>query len=459
MCGSPRVRPEINADAEPVLRREAGLFQVIAYGVGNIIGAGIYVLVGDAAGLAGGAVWLAFLVGAVVALFTGLSYAELAATYPKAASEYVFLGRAYGNRSLSFLTQWMMLVTEVVAAAAVALGFAGYLSNVVQVPLIPTAAALLILLTVVALTGIKQSLKVNTVLSMVAIGGLIVVVGSGIGKIGSTGSASYVASPNGIPGILAATVLVFFAYIGFDNISNLSEETKEPEKTIPRALLASLALSTVLYVLVGLASVSLVPWQELAVSEAPLALAVASVLGPSGSDLLTIAALLTTLNTVLVLLLVSSRIIYGLGREGALPRPLGWVSKRTRAPVVASIVTLAIALAVLPLGQIGAIAKVTSFGSLLTFALVNLALLHLRRVAPHLSRPFKVPLSVGWVSVTGLLGLVSCLALLTQFDWLSVVLGLCLPLSGMLLDFAMRGKRAIATVDASLHQPHEREGM
>ena len=447
------MRPDHIESERPALRREAGLFQVVAYGVGNIIGAGIYVLVGDASGLAGGAVWLAFLVGAVVALFTGLSYAELASTYPRAASEYIFLGRAYGNRLLSFLTQWMMLVTEVVAAAAVALGFAGYLSTVVQVPLIPTAAALLVLLTFVALTGIKQSLKLNTVLSIVAIGGLVVVCVAGIGKIGST---SYVTSPNGVPGILAATALVFFAYIGFDNISNLSEETKEPEKTIPRALLASLALSTVLYLLVGLVSVSLVPWQRLAASEAPLALAVSSVLGQTGSDILTVAGLMTTLNTALVLLLVSSRIIYGLGREGALPEKLGWVSKRTHAPVVASLVTLAIALSVLPLGQVGAIANVTSFGSLLTFALVNLALLHLRRVAPHLSRPFKVPLSIGWVSVTGLLGLISCLVLLTQFDWLSVALGLCLPTSGMILDIAMKGKRELTTLDAALHQPHER---
>lgn len=447
------MKPDPNPDKETSLRREAGLFQVITYGVGNIIGAGIYVLVGDASGLAGGLVWLAFLVGAVVALFTGLSYAELAAAYPRAASEYVFLGRAYGNRSLSFLTQWMMLVTEVVAAAAVALGFAGYLSTVVQVPLIPTAAALLILLTLVALTGIKQSLKLNTVLSIVAIAGLIVVVGAGFGKIGS---ASYAASPNGIPGVLAATVLVFFAYIGFDNIANLSEETKEPEKTIPRGLLASVALSAILYVLVGLASVSLVPWWRLAASEAPLALAVSTVLGQSGSDILTVAALLTTFNTVLVLLLVSSRIIYGLGREGALPRPLGRVSKRTGAPVVASLLTLAIALAILPLGQVSTIAKVTSFGSLLTFALVNLALLHLRRVAPNLSRPFRAPFSIGWVSVTGLLGLVSCLVLLTQFDWLSVVLGLCLPVSGVVLDLVMRGRRQITAVDAAIHQRHER---
>jgi len=125
-----------------------------------------------------------------VALFTGLSYAELATVYPEATSEYVFLGRAYGNRALSFLTQWTMLVTEVVAAAAVALGFAGYLSTIVDVPLIPTAAALLILLTVVSSAGTKQSLKFNTVLSLKAIAGLVVIVGAGIGKVGSASYAS-----------------------------------------------------------------------------------------------------------------------------------------------------------------------------------------------------------------------------------------------------------------------------
>ncbi|MDG6985130.1 MAG: amino acid permease [Nitrososphaerota archaeon] len=437
---------------EQSLRREAGLFQVVTYGVGNIIGAGIYVLVGDASGLAGNYVWLAFLVGAVVALFTGLSYAELAAVYPKAASEYVFLGKAYGNRTLSFLTQWMMLVTEVVAAAAVALGFAGYLSTVVQVPLIPTAAALLVVVTVVALAGVRQSLVVNTVLSLVAVGGLLLVVGAGVGRFGSV---SYTQSANGVPGILAATILVFFAYIGFDNISNLSEETKRPEKTVPRGLLISLSLSTILYILVGIASVSLVSWPKLSASEAPLALAVSTVLGRPGFDVLTVTALLTTLNTVLVLLMVSSRIIYGLGREGALPRVLGKVDKRTGAPIVASVFTLAVALAVLPLGQIGTIAKVTSFGSLLTFALVNVAMLHLRRVAPHLSRPFRVPLSVGWVSVTGLLGVVSCVVLLSQFDVLSFTLGMLLPVSGVALDVLMRGRGGLTSTDRSLHQPHE----
>jgi APA family basic amino acid/polyamine antiporter len=424
---------------------------VVAYGIGNIIGAGIYVLVGDASGLAGNAVWLAFLIGAVVALFTGLTYAELASMYPKAASEYVYLGKAYGNKTLAFLTEWVMLTTEVVAAAAVSIGFVGYLAGALDVPLLPAAASLLVILSIVALLGVKVSLELNTALSVVAIGGLILVVAAGFGRLGSV---SYTVSPNGAFGILGASSLIFFAFIGFDNMANLSEETKKPEKTIPRGLLIALAISTVLYVLVGLVAVSLVPTQQLSLSDAPLALAASVALGPAAYDILTIAALLTTLNTILVLLIVSSRIIYGMAAEGALPRTLARLSKKTRTPYVASLLVLSLALSVLPLGNATAVAKVTSFGSLLTFALVNLALLHLRRVAPQLSRPFQAPVSIGWVSITALLGLVSCLALLTQFDTFSITLGLILPVSGLLIHMFV-SRRGAPSPPLPLHEPHE----
>lgn len=435
----------------PSLKREAGLFQVVAYGVGNIIGAGIYVLVGEAAGLAGGMIWLAFLAGAVIALFTGLSYAELSSMYPRTASEYVFLGKAYGNRVLAFLTEWTMLLTEMVAAAAVSVGFAGYLASEINVPELPAAAVLLGVLTLVAIGGVKGSFRLNTLLSLVAIAGLAVVVFAGIGRFGTV---SYTVSPTGLMGVIGAAALVFFAYIGFDNMSNISEETKQPERTIPRGLLIAVAITTVLYVLVGIASVSLASSEGLANSDAPLAYAVSAPLGPIAYDLLAVIALLTTSNTVLVLLIVSSRIVYGMSREGALPRVLGTLNKRTRTPIIASIIILSVTLAFLPLGKVGVIAKITSFGSLVTFALVNVALLHLRRVAPHLERPFKIPVSVRWISLTAILGVVSCVALLTQFDLFSGILGLILPFSGLIVHLLMR-RRISLRVDPAIHQPHE----
>src|SRR5690348_14766763 len=188
-----------NSSPTPSLRREAGLFQVVTYGVGNIVGAGIYVLVGDAAGLAGGLLWLAFLAGAVIALFSGLSYAELSSMYPKAASEYIYVGRAYGNRLLSFMTEWIMLITELVAAAAVSLGFAGYFSTIFHVSELPVAFALLAILTLVAMGGVSGSFRLNTVLSLVAIGGLLIVIGAGLDKFGTV---SYTYSPTGLSGVL-----------------------------------------------------------------------------------------------------------------------------------------------------------------------------------------------------------------------------------------------------------------
>ena len=241
-----------NQPVQTSLRREAGLFQVVAYGIGNIVGAGIYVLVGDAAGLAGGLLW--------IALFSGLSYAELSSMYPRAASEYIYVGRAYGSRLLSFLTEWIMLITELVAAAAVSIGFAGYFSSIFSVPELPVAFSLLVVLTIVAVGGVGGSFRLNTVLSMVAIGGLLIVIGAGLDRFGTV---SYTYSPNGLSGVLGAAVLVFFAFIGFDNMSNISEETKRPEKTIPRGLLITVTVTTVAYGLVGLAVVSLVPWREL----------------------------------------------------------------------------------------------------------------------------------------------------------------------------------------------------
>ncbi len=345
-----------------------------------------------------------------------------------------------------------MLITELVAAAAVSIGFAGYFSSIFQVPELPVALGLLVVLTLVAVGGVRESFRLNTVLSVVAIAGLLIVIAAGLDRFGSV---SYTYSPNGLNGVLGAAVLVFFAFIGFDNMSNISEETKQPEKIVPRGLLIAVTVTTVAYGLVGLAVVSLVPWRELSMSTAPLAYAVSADLGPTAYGLLSTIALLTTLNTVLVLLIVSSRIIYGMGREGALPGVLGKLNKRTSTPAVASLIALLVALSFLPLGKIDVVAKITSFGSLLTFTLVNLALLHLRRVAPSTSRPFKAPLSVGWVSITALLGMISCILMLTQFDTLSFGLGLLLPLSGAIV-YSFIGGRMTTGTDPALHEQHEK---
>ncbi|MEM3684127.1 MAG: APC family permease [Conexivisphaerales archaeon] len=436
---------------ENSLPRQLGLFQVVTYGIGNIVGAGIYVLVGDAAGLAGSSLWLSFLIGAVVAGFTGLTYAELSSMYPKAASEYIYVGRAYGSRLLSFVTEWTMLITEIVASAAVSIGFAGYLKAVFGTPVLPVAILLLFGLTAVASAGARYWLRLNTALSIIAITGLVIVILSGIGSLPRM---QYAPPQNGIAGIIGASILVFFAYIGFDNMSNIAEDTKEPEKTIPKGLIIAVVVTTILYVLVGISAISLLPVPQLSSSEAPLALAVSSVLGAAGFYLISAIALLTTMNTVQVLVIVSSRIIYGMAKEHALPSFLSYVDRRTKTPLLALAMVFIVAVAFLPLSSASAIARVTSFGSLVTFALVNIASLHLRRATPHVKRPFRAPLNVGWFPVTTALGLAFCIALLFQFDLESLMLGLLLPVSGCI--FYLIWLRQMPSHAEELHEPHSR---
>ena len=442
--------------ARSELRREIGLFQLVAYGVGNIVGAGIYVLVGEASGLAGGMVWLSFLAGAFIALFTGLSYAELGAMYPRSASEYVFLGRAYGSRLLSFMTAWTMLMTEVVASAAVSLGFAAYMHSLTGLSVIPVALAVLAAIGLLVLVGIRDSIRVNTVLSLVAVSGLIAVVAMWASGAGDRpADVSFTHAPDGLGGVILAMTLVFFAYIGFDNITNVAEEVKDPQRVIPRGLLWAVAISTVLYVLVGLAVVGLAGVSALSESDAPLAYAASVVLGDRAFDALAVIAMLTTFNTALVLCIASSRIIYGMAGEGVLPKVTGSIAKGSGAPWVAVICVFAASAAFLAIGSIGEVASITSFGSLITFVLVNLAMLHLRRVAPQHERPFRSPLSIGWLSITGLLGVISCLALMTQFNWFTVTLGLVLPASGAAI-YCLYGRRRLRLEAEPLHEPHER---
>ena len=445
------VKPTVKPTS-PSLKRNIGLFQLIMYGIGNIVGAGIYVLVGDAASMAGGMIWFSFLVGAIIASFTGLTYAELSSMYPRAASEYVYIGKAYGNRLLSFSIEWTMIITEIIAMTAVSLGFAGYMSGLTGLPVLPVAASLLVLLTIINGIGTKSSFLLNTILSIVAICGLVLVIAVGTAKLPSI---QYFSAPSGISGILGASILIFFAYIGFDNIANISEDTKRPERALPLGLIISVLVTTILYILVGVCVVGLVPLSQLGLSNAPLALAVSMVIGPSAYFIISIIALLTTLNTVLVLMIATTREIFGMSREGALPKFLGTIDRRTGSPFIAAVVVLFASLIALSLGNLKNIAEITSFGALIIFALVNISLLHLRKVAPNAPRPFKAPLNVGWFSIPAFLGLLSCLIMLTQFTPIIASIGILLPISGAIAYMFMTIRNPLVK-DESIHERHER---
>ena len=402
-----------------MLTRTVGLLGAVTYGIGIILGAGIYVLIGPAAGLAGNSVWASFIIGALISSLTGLSYAELSTMFPKAAAEYIYVKRAFKSELLAFLTGWLIIFTGIVSMSTVALGFAGYFKAVFSLPIVFIASILIVLLSLLNFMGIEKSSKVNILFTSIEIGGLLLVIILGMGKIGTV---NYFEAPS-ISGVFAAAALMFFAYLGFEDIVNIAEETTKPQKNLPRALILSIAVTAIFYVLVGLAVVNLANWETLSTSSSPLSFAVSTVLGPSGFSIMSYIALFATANTVLITSIVGSRMIYGMAKDAALPKTLSKVHYKTRTPWTAIIGLMMFSILFVFLGDVELVANITSLGVFITFAFVNLSLIWLRYKKPELTRPFKVPLNIGRFSVIPFLGLLSCLLMITQFDFFVVLFG------------------------------------
>jgi APA family basic amino acid/polyamine antiporter len=403
------------------LRRTLGLLEVTISGVGIILGAGIYALIGEAAGLAGNAVWISFALSALIALLTGLSYAELASMFPKAAAEYEYTSQAFGG-FLAFLVGWMIIFSGVVGAATVSLGFAGYFQALTGTPILPSAIALLAVLSLVLLFGITHSTRLAIVLTTVEALGLVLVIYMGIPYLGSVDLLEM--SPLGSAGILQASALIFFAFIGFEEIVKLSEEAKDPEINIPRGLVLAISASIILYILVAISAVSVLGWEELSRSSAPFSDIARYALGPNASAIISIMALFATTNTVLLMLLASSRIIYGMASSGSLPPILASVHPRTHAPWIATILSMIIAMSFVFLEDIAFVANVNNFTVFVTFIVINAVLISLRYKKPQIARPFRVPISWGKLAVLPVLGILFNLLMLIQLETRVMAIGL-----------------------------------
>ena len=293
------------------LKRHLGLVQLTLAGVGIILGAGIYALLGVASVSSGNALWLSFLISAVVALFTGLSYAELSSRFSGDAGEYDYIRSALHER-LAFLVSFAMVFTGAVAAAAVALGFAGYFVSLVSVPYVFAALGIVLFMGLLNFMGIKEVALFVSVSTIIEFLGLVVIV---VLALPYFGSVNYLSMPSGVSGLFSSAALVFFAYIGFESLIKFREETKMPAKTVPLAIVFSVIIATILYILVAIAAVSVLPWEELAASSAPLADVVSAVLpGSFVVVALALIALFSTSNTVLLSMVAGSRQLYGLAQ-------------------------------------------------------------------------------------------------------------------------------------------------
>jgi len=428
---------------QPKLKRRLSLFGITVYGVGNVLGAGIYALIGEVVGLTGNISWLAFVIASITGALTGLSYAELSAMYPKSAAEFVYTEEAFKVRILSFILGWIIIFSGIFSAATVALGFADYLTNLFGIPAIVFkilfAISLILILSIINFFGIRTSTWTNILFTLIEAAGLIFIIIIGIPFFGSV---NYLELPSvsSFNAIFSAVALIFFAYIGFEDIANMAEEAKEPHKNVPKAIIYAIIITTILYCLTALSVVSIAPYNDIANSDAPLNFVASTVLGPVGGLIMTFIALFATANTVLIMLIVTSRMMYGMARDKALPEGLAKISPKHRIPTLSVFLTMILTIIPVFFGDISIVANATVFGVLINFFLVNISLIALRRRKPEIERPFKLKPSIGFIPIIALLGAIVCIGLLFTFSWFIVLIQVIIILIGLVVFYAMSPK-------------------
>lgn len=395
------------------LRRSLTLPILTLYGLGNILGAGIYVLVGKVAGEAGANTALAFIVAMAIAGLTAFSYMELSSRFPQSASVSVYLHKAFGLRALSVGIGLVLVLGGIASAAALSQGFAGYLGSLLDVPQLVAAIGLLLVMGLLAARGIGASAKFAAAITLIEVAGLLLIIGFGL-SLTTTADVTGIFSVDpavGLGGVLIGAFLAFYAFIGFEDMVNVVEEVKEPRRTMPRAIILSLVLATVLYLLVVFVSLAVVPPSMLAASDAPLNLVFdyigrlnpAMGLNPAVISLIGLAA---TVNGVLVQIIMGSRILYGLSRQGWLPQRFASVSAGSRTPLFATATVVAAMIAGTLLLSLVSLARLTSFLVLSVFVLVNLSLIVIKLRDRGERAPVSVPIAVPALALLTCLGLV-----------------------------------------------------
>jgi APA family basic amino acid/polyamine antiporter len=406
---------------KPVL----GPVALIFYSIGVIVGAGVYSVIGAAAGLAQGSLWLSFLIGAGVALLTAFSYAEMATAFPAAGAEYVYIRRTWpGADWLAFGVGVTILLGGAAMATTVAIAFGGYLRSFIDVPPVLSAFVLLAACTALNIWGLRESSWLNILFTCIEVAGLLLVIVAGLLYDGPVAPAP----PAELPAIMAATALLFFVFLGFEEIANLAEEVRNPARNLPLALFVSVGVTTALYVAVALAVIRLAAPAEIAASDAPLATAIYKA-WPNAGGLLSAIALFATANTVLICLIAVSRLTFSLARDREIPAVFSKLLPVRGTPWTAALLAFAMAVLLLPIGDISVLAELSSFSALTAFIAVNVVLIVLRYRMPELRRPFRVPLAIGRMPVPPLLAIAAILFLLFYFDmiiWMAGVLGFAL---------------------------------
>jgi APA family basic amino acid/polyamine antiporter len=425
------------------LKRTLGVWSASAVSIGAIIGAGIFVLIGVASGYAGPAMIVAFLVAGLASLFTALSAGELASFITESGGSYIYTHHAFG-RFWGYIVGWMQTADYIIGASAVAIGFAAYFAYFLGITstaviLIGTASILAVAVVLLNIRGIQEAAGANAMLVLLKIIALVIfVVVGGIYIFSHGDSGNYSPFfPNGIGGMLNGAAIIFFAFVGFNTVTVIAEEVKNPEKNVPRALLISFFVSLALYLGVSIVSLGLLNWQILSTSAAPLEVAIAV----ATSNILilkyiSLAALFATASVVLSSIFGGSRAIFAMARQGVLPHRFANVSSASvpvNAVLVSGLAMVGIILA--SGGDLGTLAQIFNFGTLLTYLFINLSLIELRNKMPEVQRPFKVPL----YPFTPFLGLFSCILLVAYLQRTALIFGIIWISFGVLL-YELKGR-------------------
>lgn len=403
---------------ETSLHRVMGPWLLLLFIVGDILGTGIYALTGKVANLVGGAVWLPFLLAFVVALLTAFSYLELVTKYPRAAGAALYTHKAFGIHFVTFLVAFAVMSSGITSASTASRAFAANFSDAFGLGLAGgigiTVVALLFMaaVAIVNLRGVGESVKLNVLLTCVELSGLLIIIVIGFWAIGAgQGDVSRVLefktedSGSMLWSAVAATTLAFFAMVGFEDSVNMAEETKDPVRTFPKVLLLGIAITGVIYLLVSISAITLVPPAELGEGETPLLKVVEAGAPNFPIELFGFITMFAVANSALINMLMASRLVYGMSREHVLPPILGKVHPRRRTPYVAIAFTTAIAIALITfVGEVPALGGTTALLLICVFAIVNVAVLVLRKDAvehDHFRTPTVIPMA----------GAVSCMFL------------------------------------------------
>jgi APA family basic amino acid/polyamine antiporter len=367
----------------PQLKRAVGLVPLVLYGLGVTIGAGIYVLVGEAAGKAGIYAPSAFLLAALVMGFSAGSMAEFASRIPKSAGDAAYVEAAFGNRFLTLATGGSIILAGIVAAATIALGCAGYVVLLVDLPLAMVTAIVIILMAMIAGWGIKESVTFAGVLTILEILGLVAIIAAGF----ESNPSLLMRIPETIPsfsdypavaGVIGASLLAFFAFIGFDDVVHIAEETKDPSKIMPWAIAIILFSVTILYFMVSLVAIDALSIDVLASSRAPIGLLFEKLTGISPVSI-SLIAILATMNGVVIQIILASRVTYGLASQKQLPSILAKVNLVTQTPLVATAIVTLLILVLALFVELGQLAELTSQLVLMVFLLVNISLIRVKQ--------------------------------------------------------------------------------